>query len=177
MRRCHKTCRWLKMKALFIDNFDFTYSLADEFEKKGCEVLVYRNDADLRVIDAAIKKFKPSLIVVSGSGSIKNSGNSSEIISAYHGKIPIFGIGVGHHCIISLFDGKTIFKKIENPFQAGMHSLMVGSDIPYVLEVSARNENDAVMAVRHKEHFVEGVQFNPESILTPAGSQIIDNLL
>jgi len=74
-------------------------------------------------------------------------------------------------------DGKTIFKKIENPFQAGMHSLMVGSDIPYVLEVSARNENDAVMAVRHKEHFVEGVQFNPESILTPAGSQIIDNLL
>jgi len=71
------------MKALFIDNFDFTYSLADEFEKKGCEVLVYRNDADLRVIDAAIKKFKPSLIVVSGSGSIKNSGNSSEIISAH----------------------------------------------------------------------------------------------
>ena len=187
------------MKVFFIDNFDlFAYSLVDEFEKRNCEVLVYRNDADIKVIDNAIKKFKPNLIVISsGPGNVNDSGNSVGVVQNYCGQIPIFGVGLGHLCIIEAFegkigrspvishgktakikhDGKTIFKKIDDPFIAGTYNSLSASDVPYSLEVSARSENDAVMAVRHKEAFVEGILFHPESILTEQGSLIIENLL
>ena len=80
------------MRVLFIDNFDsFTYNLVDEFDKRDCEVLVYRNNIDMKIIDAAIKKFKPNLIVISpGPGTPKKAGISKEIIANYHEKIPIF---------------------------------------------------------------------------------------
>jgi len=187
------------MRVLFIDNLDlFTYSLVDEFEKRECEVVTYRNDAEIRVVDAVIKKFKPKLIVIaSGPGNVKDSGNAVEVIRNYQGQIPIFGVGLGLHCIIEAFEGrvskspivqhakltsinhddKTIFKKIDNPFSAGLYNSLAGSDIPYDLEVSARSENDIVMGVRHKECFVEGIQFHPESLLTVSGGLIIENLL
>ena len=112
-------------------------------------------------------------------------------------KIPIFGVGLGHQCIIEAFggkvdrspiilhgktvkishDGKIIFKKMDNSFIAGRYNSLSGSDIPYSLEVSARDENDVVMGVRHKENFVEGIQFHPESILTPSGGLLIENLI
>ena len=182
------------MKVLFIGNS--MHSLPEEFEKKGCEALVCNNNTDMRIIDNTVKKFKPNLIVVSGLGSIKNSGNSIDAIRSYYEKIPIFGVGLGYLCIINVFegkvdkiqpmfgkplkikhDGKTIFNKIENPFQAGSYSSLAAVDVPYIFEVSARDENDIVMGVRHKEHFVEGIQFDPASILTPAGGKIIENLI
>ena len=175
---------------LMIDNFDsFTYNLVDEFEKRKCRVLVYRNNTDMRTIDAAIKKIKSKLIVISpGPSNPKNAGNSMEIIKRYHKKIPVFGVCLGHQAIIEAFggkvsrailvfhgkpsliehDGKGIFRGIENPFQAGRYHSLVGTKIPDCLEISAKTEEGVIMAVRHKTHPVEGVQFHPESILTPA---------
>ena len=187
------------MRVFFIDNFDsFTYNLVDEFEKRNCEVLVYGNNADIKMIDSAIKKFKPNLIVIcSGTGAPKDAGNSMGVIRNHYEKIPVFGVGLGHLCIIEVFggnvdksieivsgkpskishDGKTIFKKLESPFKAGRYYTLAGVEIPYCLEVSARSESDVVMGVRHKEHFVEGIQFDPSSILTPLGYLIIENLI
>ena len=184
------------MKILFIDNFGLsTYNLAEEFEKNDCEVLVYGNDADMKVIEGIVKKFKPKLIVITpGPENENDSGNSVDVVRAYQGQIPIFGIGLG--CIIQAFDGKmgksaanhnrivkishdgkTIFKRIEGSFSAGTYSSLAASDVPYSLEVSARSENDAVMAVRHKECFVEGIQFDPSSLLSASGSLIIENVI
>lgn len=188
------------MRVLFIDNFDsFTYNLVDEFQKRNCEVLVYRNNIDMKLIDEAVKRFKPNLIVISpGPGTPKKAGISKEVIEKYHEKIPIFGVCLGHQCIIEFFGGRIdkavetihgkpskithdnlcIFKNIENPFQAGRYHSLVGYDIPYCLEISARtSDRDIIMAVRHKEFPVIGVQFHPESILTPVGGQIIENLI
>jgi anthranilate synthase/aminodeoxychorismate synthase-like glutamine amidotransferase len=188
------------VKVLFIDNFDsFTYNLVDEFQKRDCEILVYRNNIDIKIIDSAIKKFKPNLIVISpGPGTPREAGFSLEIIKKYHEKIPIFGVCLGHQCIVEAFGGRVdkavetihgkpsrinhdnigIFKNLENPFQAGRYHSLVGYDIPYCLEISARSaQRELVMAVRHKDFTVIGVQFHPESILTPVGGKIIENLM
>ena len=188
------------MKVLFIDNFDsFTYNLVDEFQKRNCEVLVYRNNMDMKIIEQVVKKFKPSLIVISpGPGTPRQAGISKEMIEKYHETIPIFGVCLGHQCIIEVFGGRVdkafetihgkpskithdnvgIFQCIENPFQAGRYHSLVGYDIPYCLEISARTvERDLIMAIRHKEFPVIGVQFHPESILTPVGGLIIENLI
>ncbi len=183
------------MRVLVIDNLDlFTYNLVDELEKKECEVLVYNNNTDIKIINNIIKTFKPKLIVVS-SGSADQPGISIDVVRAYQGQIPIFGVGAGMHFIIEAFegkvsrsasygslskinhDGKTIFKKLENNFEAGVYNILSATDIPYSFEVSARNENGVVMGIRHKEAFVEGIQFDPSSLLTVSGSLIIDNLL
>lgn len=186
------------MKVMFIDNFDlFTHNLVDEFGKRSCEAVVYRNNIDIKLIEGFVKKFKPELIVISsGSGNASNSGSSVDVIRNYSSKIPILGIGLGFQCIIEAFGGnvekgqilhgkvseishdtKTIFKKLENPFSAGVYTSMSSTNVPYSLEVSARDENDIVMGVRHKECFVEGIQFHPESILTPSGSLLIENVI
>ena len=187
------------LKILFIDNFDsFTFNLVDEFAKRNCNVMVYRNNIAMNIIDKAVKKFKPTLIVISpGPSAPKDAGNSMEIIMRYAGKIPIFGDCLGLQCIVEVFggvvgkaketihgkaskinhDNKTRFKGIENPFSAGRYHSLCALDLPYVLEVSARSESDIVMGVRHKKYFVEGVQFHPESILTPVGGLIIENLI
>jgi len=190
------------MKILFIDNFDsFTYNLVDEFEKRDCEVMVYRNNTEMSIIDSVIRKFKPGLMVISpGPGTPKTSGNCLEIINKYQ-NMPIFGVCLGHQCIIEVFggrvdkapeiihgkpsrikhDNKGIFANIENPFQAGRYHSLAGYEIPYCLEVSARTKEilnvGTVMAVRHKELPIIGVQFHPESILTPIGGQLIDNII
>lgn len=187
------------MKVLFIDNFDsFTYNLVEEFQKRKCSVLIYRNDTGIKIIDKAVRKFRPNLIVISpGPSNPKNAGSSIAVIKNYYKKIPIFGVCLGHQCIIEAFggrvdkapetihgkysmilhDGKTIFKNLESPFHAGRYHSLAGLEIPDSLEVSARTENNIVMAIRHKEHFVEGVQFHPESILTTYGGKIIENII
>ncbi len=200
MLKGNQAGRWSEVKVLFIDNFDsFTYNLVDEFQKRDCEVLVYRNNIDIKLISEVMKKFKPGLIVISpGPGTPRQAGISKEIIQAYHEKIPIFGVCLGHQCIIEVFGGRVdkavetihgkpskithdnsgIFKDLENPFQAGRYHSLVGYDIPYCLEISARTaDRDLVMAVRHKDYPVMGVQFHPESILTPVGGLIIENLI
>ena len=188
------------MNVLFIDNFDsFTYNLVDEFEKRNCNVLVYRNNVDLNMIDREIRRFKPKLIVISpGPGTPEKAGNCIEIIRKYGKKISIFGVCLGHQCLIEAFhgkvskapeivhgksskikhDGQGIFEGLENPFQAGRYHSLVGVSIPYCFEVSARTvKMNIVMAIRHKEQKLIGVQFHPESILTPAGGKIIENLI
>ncbi|MFH1642457.1 MAG: aminodeoxychorismate/anthranilate synthase component II [Nanoarchaeota archaeon] len=188
------------MKVLFIDNFDsFTYNLVDEFQKQGCEVLVYRNNIDLKILDKEISRFKPQLIVISpGPGAPKEAGNCIPIINKYYQKIPIFGVCLGHQCIIEAFEGivsrapeiihgkpslikhdnEGIFKDIENPLQVGRYHSLVGIDIPYCLVISATTlKKHLVMAIRHKEFPVFGVQFHPESILTPCGGLIIKNII
>ena len=188
------------MRVLFIDNFDsFTYNLVDEFEKRGCEVQVYRNNTDMKIIAKVVKEFKPKLIVISpGPSTPKSAGNSIAIISEYAEKVPIFGVCLGMQCIVEAFDGKvdrcseivhgkpsqiqhdgeTIFRDLENPFQSGRYHSLAALDVPYCLEISARTTSkNIIMGVRHKELLVEGLQFHPESILTPIGGLIIENLI
>lgn len=186
------------MKVFFIDNLSsFTYNLVEEFEKKDCEVLVYRSDVDINIIDDEIKNFKPKLIVIGPGASLKHAGISMYLIENYYKKIPIFGVGLGNECIIESFggkvgkapevsfgkqskivhDGKTIYKNLDKEFNAARYHSLAGVEIPYCLEVSARTDTDIIMGVRHKEYFVEGIQFNPESILTPVGNLIIEGLI
>jgi anthranilate synthase/aminodeoxychorismate synthase-like glutamine amidotransferase len=185
------------MKVFFIDGYGpFTHILVDQFRRKDCEVVAYRDNVDIRLIDNAIKKLKPELIVVSGYGKVEDSENFVQVVRDYCGKTPIFGVGLGHHCIIGAFEGKvdkcaalhgktakikhdnkTIFRKIPNPFNAARYNSLAGVDIPYTFEVSARSEDDIVMGIRHKEYFVESIDFHPESLLTLSGSQIIENVI
>ena len=187
------------MKILMIDNFDsFTYNLVDEFEKRNCHVEVYRNNIGLENFEIIVNEMKPNLIVISpGPSSPKDAGISINVIKRHSGKIPIFGVCLGHQCIIEAFNGivdrapeafhgkpsrithdrKSIFKNIENPFQAGRYHSLVGVKIPGELVVSAETDAGIVMGVRHKKFFVEGVQFHPESILTPNGGLLIENLI
>jgi|TARA_B100001964_G_C14258572_1_gene613888 anthranilate synthase component 2/anthranilate synthase/phosphoribosyltransferase len=188
----------IKTNILMIDNFDsFTHNLVDEFEKRNCKVFVYRNNIGMKNFENIVKKINPKLIVISpGPSTPKNAGISISVIKKYAGKIPIFGVCLGLQCIIEAFDGivdkapevlhgkpskithdnKTIYKNLENPLQAGRYHSLAGIKIPNGLEVCAKT-NDIVMGVRHKKHFIEGVQFHPESILTPTGGIIIENLL
>jgi len=188
----------MSKRILLIDNFDsFTYNLVDEFERLGCEVMVFRNDISVKTIDNFIREYKPGLIVVSpGPSTPENAGISIEIIKKYHKDIPIFGICLGHQAIITAFggkvdrantivhgkaskvrhDNKTIYNGLENPFLAARYHSLAGIEIPNCMEISATS-GDIVMGVRHKSYPVEGVQFHPESILTPIGSLIIKNLL
>src|SRR3989344_5860767 len=186
-------------KILFIDNFDsFTYNLVEEFEKRGCIVEVYRNDVPLRKIEEIVKRFRPHLLVISpGPSTPKKAGNIIPLIKEFSGKVPIFGVCLGEQAIIEAFggvvgkafetihgkpsmvshDGKGIFKGLPEPFQVGRYHSLSGQKIPKELVVSAKSESGVVMGVRHKKYFVEGVQFHPESILTPEGGKIIENVL
>jgi anthranilate synthase/aminodeoxychorismate synthase-like glutamine amidotransferase len=186
------------MNVLLIDNFDsFTYNLVDEFAKRNCNVLVYRSSVPIEKIMGVVEDFTPKLIVISpGPASPSEAGISIPLIKMASGKIPVFGVCLGHQCIIEAFhgavgkapeivhgkpseiehDGKTIFAGLPKKFRAGRYHSLTGLKIPSCLEISARS-GKMVMGVRHREHFIEGVQFHPESILTPEGGKIIRNLI
>ena len=186
------------MNVLVIDNFDLsTNSVVEVLRKKQCNVTVYRSDASLKVIEGAIKKSKPRLLVIAPGSEDQNITMVKELVRNYHDSISIFGIGLGLHAIVEAFegrvdrgsavmhgktckvtsDGKTIFKNAPEPFTAGRYNSLVATEVPYNFEVSARDEQGAVMAIRHKENFVEAVQFHPESILTPSGDALFDAVL
>ena len=184
------------MNILLIDNFDsFTFNLVDEFEKEGCNVIVYRNNTPMETIDKEVEK--TDLIVISpGPSTPKKAGNILEIIKRYHKTKPIFGVCLGHQALAEAFggkvvkakelihgkssrikhDGKTIFTGIKSPLTGGRYHSLVAEELPACLEISART-NSTVMAIRHKKYPLEGVQFHPESILTASGSDIIRNLI
>ena len=186
-------------RVLFIDNFDsFTYNLVDEFAKRKCKVEVYRNDVPMAKIAGIVKRFKPALIVVSpGPGNPKSAGNSIAVIKKYSGKIPIFGVCLGLQCMADAFggkvgragetvhgkasmvshDGKGIYRNIPSPFRAGRYHSLAALKVPASFKVTADSQNGIVMGMEHNEHRTIGVQFHPESILTPAGGRIIENLL
>ena len=181
-----------------IDNYDsFTYNLFQYFRMLGTEVEVARNDG-VSVDD--IGRLGPSAIVISaGPCRPEDAGISVAAIQRFSGKIPILGICLGHQAIAAAFggeviyakrlmhgkvstvnaDGKSIYTGISNPFQAmRYHSLAVApASLPECLEVTASSEDGEVMGIRHKEHLTEGVQFHPESIMTPVGKRLLKNFL
>jgi len=183
---------------LIIDNFDsFTYNLVQGFRSQDAEVDVFRNNA----IDVAeAKALQPSHLVISpGPGRPSDAGISMELIKAFASEIPILGVCLGHQCIVEAFGGeityakqlmhgkissvnhdqKTIFSSLDNPMTAGRyHSLAADkTTLPDELEITATTPDDEVMAVRHKTYLIEGVQFHPESVLTPEGDELMRNFL
>ena len=188
----------MNARVLMIDNYDsFTYNLVQYLRILGAEVLVHRNDA--LSIEAALA-LEPSHVVVSpGPGTPSDAGISIDVIKAFAGRIPVLGVCLGHQAIVeawgghvrpamSLMHGKTsrvfhdgrgVFADLPQAFEAGRyHSLAVRrEELPAALEVSAYTEDGEVMGVRHKALPVEGVQFHPESVLTPHGLTILGTFL
>jgi anthranilate synthase/aminodeoxychorismate synthase-like glutamine amidotransferase len=184
---------------LVIDNYDsFTYNLVQYLGELGAEVRVVRNDA--ASIDS-IAALKPERIVISpGPGRPEQAGITMEAIRHFGSSIPILGVCLGHQAIGAVFggsvvravapmhgktstiehDGRGVFTGITGPFLASRyHSLMVAEEgFPSDLEVSARTREDhTIMALRHRQHPIHGVQFHPESILTDEGRRLLRNFL
>jgi anthranilate synthase/aminodeoxychorismate synthase-like glutamine amidotransferase len=184
---------------LIIDNYDsFTYNLVQYLGELGAEMEIRRNDQVS--IEEIERKIRPDKILISpGPGTPDDAGISLEVLNTYAGRVPILGVCLGHQAIGQCFggrvvrapvpvhgkpveishDGQTIFKHLENTFQAGRyHSLVVEREtLPDCLEISATSPDGLVMAMRHKTLKVEGVQFHPESILTGAGKKLLQNFL
>jgi anthranilate synthase/aminodeoxychorismate synthase-like glutamine amidotransferase len=181
---------------LLIDNYDsFTYNLAHLFGELGAEVDVRRNDA----IDAdEAEQLKPSHLVISpGPGRPADAGATPEIIRRLAPRIPTLGVCLGHQAIVEVFggevdraktlvhgkasvishDGLGLFRGLPDDFIAGRYHSLAATSIPEELDVSATCGEGEVMAVRHRELRVDGVQFHPESVLTPIGPDLARNFL
>jgi para-aminobenzoate synthetase component 2 len=183
---------------LLIDNYDsFVYNLAQFLGELGAEIEVRRND---KTSIEEIEDLAPTTIIISpGPGTPKDSGISPEVLLHFKGRIPMMGVCLGHQTIGEVFggkviradkilhgktskiyhDGKTIFETIENPFTATRyHSLIVErKTLPDCFTLSAWTEDETIMAIRHKEYNIEGVQFHPESVLTQTGMEILKNFI
>ncbi|MHB8105148.1 MAG: anthranilate synthase component II [Dehalococcoidales bacterium] len=183
---------------LVIDNYDsFTYNLVQYLGELGQEPAAYRNDA---LTLEQIESMAPSHIIISpGPCTPLEAGISNDVIRHFRGKIPILGVCLGHQCIgyvyggiikratlpmhgkesLVFHDGETVFKGLPSPITAGRyHSLVIDAEsMPAGLEVSAKTEDGVIMGVRNRRDKVEGVQFHPESIMTPEGHKILSNFL
>ena len=181
---------------LMIDNYDsFTYNLVHLFEELGAEVRVFRNDA---ITPDEAEQLAPSHVVISpGPGRPADAGVSVELIRRLGPRIPTLGVCLGHQAIVEAFggeigqarallhgkaspvdhDGKGVFRGLPVPFEAGRYHSLAALQVPDVLEVTARTPDGEVMGVRHRELPIEGVQFHPESVLTPLGPDLGRNFL
>jgi para-aminobenzoate synthetase component 2 len=183
---------------LLLDNYDsFTYNIAQYLGELGCNVEVHRND---KITVEEIAKRKPDRIVISpGPGTPQEAGVSVELIERLAGKFPILGVCLGHQALGAAFggkivrapklfhgktsqihhDGKTIFRKLADPFIATRyHSLIVErKSLPRELSITAETDEGIIMGLRHRRHKLEGVQFHPESVLTDCGKQLLKNFL
>lgn len=183
---------------VMIDNYDsFTYNLVQFVGELGEELQVHRND---KITVAEIERAAPDYLMISpGPCTPNEAGISMEAIRYFAGKIPILGVCLGHQSIGQVFggkvirakrlmhgktsevyhDGKTIFRDLPTPFTAARyHSLLVEEEtVPDILEVTARTAEGEIMAVRHREYPIEGVQFHPESIITQHGKKLLQNFL
>ena len=183
---------------LVIDNYDsFTYNLVQYLGELGEDIVVRRNDATTL---GEVEANPPSQILISpGPGCPADAGISLALIRYFAGRIPILGVCLGHQAIGEAFggnvvrastvvhgkaseivhDGKSIFRDLDSPFKAGRyHSLIVEREsLPACLEVSAETGDGVIMGLRHREKRIEGVQFHPESILTPQGKKLLRNFL
>ena len=183
---------------LLLDNYDsFTYNLAQYLGELGCELVISRND---EISTDAIARLAPSHICISpGPCTPREAGISKEVIVRFGEEVPILGVCLGHQCIAEAYGGKVVraerlmhgkssvirhngtplFSDLPTPFEAGRyHSLIVEPDsLPSCLEITAQTDEGEIMALRHREFPVYGVQFHPESILTPAGKKILINFL
>jgi anthranilate synthase/aminodeoxychorismate synthase-like glutamine amidotransferase len=183
---------------LMIDNYDsFTYNLVQYLGQLDQTVAVHRND---KISLEDIRNLAPDAIFLSpGPCTPKEAGITVDVVREFHKSTPIMGVCLGHQAIGYAFggnvvragrlmhgktspiinDGMTIFKGLPNPFIAGRyHSLLIEeSTLPSCLMISARTEEGEIMGLRHREYAVEGIQFHPESILTPQGKRILRNFL
>jgi anthranilate synthase/aminodeoxychorismate synthase-like glutamine amidotransferase len=183
---------------LLIDNYDsFTYNLVQAFMVLGADVRVIRNDEI--TVDAARQLDITHLCISPGPGTPRDAGVSMAMIRAFAGRLPIFGVCLGHQAITEAFggevvraprlmhgktsfvkhDGRTVFEGIAQPCEVGRyHSLIAApASVPAELEVSAITAEGEIMGVRHRRFTIEGVQFHPESVLTPLGPQLMGNFL
>ena len=183
---------------LVIDNYDsFTYNLVQYLGELGAEVQVIRND---KLTNEDIERLAPDQLLISpGPCTPKEAGISVDAIKRYAGKLPLFGVCLGHQSLAYAFggqivhadrlmhgktsmvhhDGKTIFQGLPNPFEATRyHSLIVKREsLPTDFEISAETVEGEIMGLRHTPTGAEGVQFHPESILTTAGMDLLKNFL
>ena len=185
-------------RLLLVDNYDsFTYNLVQAFLVLGADVLVHRNDEI--TVEQALSLAPTHLCISPGPGTPADAGVSMKMIEAFAGKVPVFGVCLGHQSLVEVYggkvvragrlmhgktslvhhDGRGVFAGLPNPFQAGRyHSLIAQRDtIPACLEITAWTPEGEIMGVRHRELAVEGVQFHPESILTPDGPRLMGNFL
>ena len=186
------------VRMLLIDNYDsFTYNLVQAFAAMGASVMVYRNDA---ITVEESERLEPTHLVISpGPGRPEDAGVSLEMIGAWAGKLPILGVCLGHQSIVQQHggeivraerlmhgktsmvkhDGESIYAGLSNPFEVGRyHSLCAEHEsLPDDLVVTAQTERGEIMGVRHKTLPIEGVQFHPESVLTPEGDALMANFM
>ena len=183
---------------LMIDNYDsFTYNLVQYMGELGAEIRVERND---RISIPEIESMGPKKIVISpGPCTPAKAGISVEAVRHFAGKVPLLGVCLGHQSVGAAFggevikagqlmhgktsevrhDGKTLFKNLPNPITATRyHSLVLNrKTLPECFEITAESDDNEIMGIRHKQLPVEGVQFHPESILTPNGKDLLKNFI
>ena len=181
---------------LVIDNYDsFTYNLVQYLGELGAEIVVRRNNqAGLEELRA----LRPERIVISpGPGRPEEAGISLEVIRTFGSACPILGVCLGHQAVVKAFggeidsaqrllhgktslvehDGKGVFRGLPQGLEVGRYHSLAATRVPDVLEVSARSDDGEVMGVRHRELPIEGVQFHPESVLTPLGKDLLRNFI
>jgi anthranilate synthase/aminodeoxychorismate synthase-like glutamine amidotransferase len=181
---------------LLVDNYDsFTYNLAHLFGELGAEVLVRRNDA-IGAEEAV--RLEPSHLVISpGPGRPEGAGATLELLRSLSTRVPVLGVCLGHQAIVQAFggevgaarelvhgkattvrhDGRGLFRGLPQDFDAGRYHSLAATRVPSELEISATAPDGEIMGVRHRELRVEGVQFHPESVLTPVGRDLARNFL
>jgi anthranilate synthase/aminodeoxychorismate synthase-like glutamine amidotransferase len=179
-----------------IDNYDsFTWNLVHLFEERGVDVVVYRNDA---ITMEEAEELAPDRLVISpGPGRPADAGISVELVRRLGPLVPTLGVCLGHQAIVEAFggqvgqaqallhgkasgvrhDGKGVFAGLPTRIEAGRYHSLAAVEVPDELVVTARTDDGEVMGVRHRVHRVEGVQFHPESVLTPDGPKLAENFL
>ncbi len=186
------------VRILLIDNYDsFTYNLVQAFAAHGADVMVYRND--MISVEDGLALLPTHLVISPGPGRPLDAGISLQMIAAFAGVVPILGVCLGHQSIVQQqggqivraerlmhgktskikHDGKTVFERISQPFEVGRyHSLCAETEsLPDTLEITATTDSGVIMGVRHKTLAIEGVQFHPESVLTPEGETLMINFM
>jgi anthranilate synthase/aminodeoxychorismate synthase-like glutamine amidotransferase len=184
------------MKVLMIDNYDsFTYNLVHLFEQLGAEVVTFRNDA--LTVDDAVALGADRLVVSPGPGRPEDAGASVELLRTLGPTTPSLGVCLGHQAVVQAYggeigqaqsllhgkasrithDGCGVFEGLPDEVEVGRYHSLAATAVPDVLRVTARTADGEVMGVRHVEYPVEGVQFHPESVLTPLGARMAENFL
>jgi anthranilate synthase/aminodeoxychorismate synthase-like glutamine amidotransferase len=185
-------------RLLLIDNYDsFTYNLVQAFLVLGADVRVLRNDEI--TVDEALRLDITHLCISPGPGTPRDAGVSMPMIRAFAGKLPVFGVCLGHQSIVEVFggevvraprlmhgktslvkhDGRTLFDGLPQPAEVGRYHSLIAEPgrMPAELEVTALTAEGEIMGVRHRKYTIEGVQFHPESVLTPEGPHLMGNFL
>jgi anthranilate synthase/aminodeoxychorismate synthase-like glutamine amidotransferase len=183
-------------RVLVVDNYDsFVYNLVQYLGELGAQPIVERSD---KFTLADVEAMAPDAILISpGPGRPEDAGLSNDLIREFAGRVPIFGVCLGHQCIGQVFGGDVVrapeimhgktslihhtgsgvFAGLPNPLEATRYHSLVVTNVPDVLEITAQTDDGIVMGLRHRELDVEGVQFHPESILTAAGHDLLRNFL